>query len=108
MTPHKHAAVIKAWADGAVVQYKPSGTWLDWPYQERAPMFDTDEDYRVKPKPDIVGYGHIKAPDNFSEAGYCNTGPTQFTKYQTTIYNIKCVFDGETGKLKSATVISKD
>lgn len=28
-TPHKHAALIKAWADGALIQYKDGyGTWV--------------------------------------------------------------------------------
>lgn len=47
---HKHCDVIKAWADGATVQYKnrASDTWADWK-SKLCPGFDTDVDYRVKP-----------------------------------------------------------
>lgn len=48
MTPHKHAAVIKAWADGATVQYKVHGDWRDC---GAAPGWFKDEKYRVKPEP---------------------------------------------------------
>ena len=46
--PHKHAAIIKAWADGAEVQYSlDERVWTDLP----SPMFaNPDATYRVKPK----------------------------------------------------------
>ena len=47
--PHKHAAVIKAWADGAAIEYRPSTDQafevLDYP------AFDGLGEYRVKPAP---------------------------------------------------------
>jgi hypothetical protein len=44
--PHKHAAVIKAWADGAKVQVKErSGKWVD----VDVPGWTTSLEYRVKP-----------------------------------------------------------
>ena len=50
MTPRKHCEVIKAWADGATVQYKyrASDTWADWE-SEVCPVFDGSVYYRVKP-----------------------------------------------------------
>lgn len=87
--PHKHAELIKAWADGAEIQVRDGlrNVWVDiignpaWTY----------ESYRIKPepKPDVVQFWcascePLKRPlDN----------------------NLKLTFDGETGELKSAEVI---
>ena len=47
-TPHKHAAVIKAWADGAEIEVKASdGSWISTSH----PEWHEDLEYRVKPKP---------------------------------------------------------
>lgn len=47
--PHKHAEVIKAWADGAVIQYKTSGgRWAD--VFDNYPLWSATEVYRVKPR----------------------------------------------------------
>lgn len=53
-TPHKHAEVIKAWADGAEIQFRyPNGTWID----AADPSFRDLAEYRVKPEPQILeGY----------------------------------------------------
>ena len=56
---HKHAEIIKAWADGAKIQYKWSGEWCDWK-AETAPEFNPLKDYRIKPeKPEIQLDHHI-------------------------------------------------
>src|SRR5690606_5521425 len=48
-TPHKHAELIKAWADGAEIQIKLSdGIWKDIEY----PNWGTYVEYRVKPEED--------------------------------------------------------
>lgn len=49
--PHKHAAVIKAWADGAQIQVKMIGAPLDlWSDFDGHPFWDsTTLEYRVKP-----------------------------------------------------------
>lgn len=49
-TPHKHAEVIKAWADGAQVEYRshlPSGEWIE----TQSPDWLEDYEYRIKPEP---------------------------------------------------------
>ena len=59
--PHKHAEVIKAWADGAVIQNRRGAldSWLEvsdprWlPYHE----------YRVKPKDKIKKYRYVYEKD---------------------------------------------
>ena len=50
-TPHKHAELIKQWADGAAIQYLSTltGKWSDLP--NLAPAWHTDIQYRVKPEP---------------------------------------------------------
>jgi hypothetical protein len=64
-TPHKHAAVIKAWADGAEIQCKsPKGYEDDvnlacglkskvlWKWDTISkPSWDVSKEYRVKPEP---------------------------------------------------------
>jgi hypothetical protein len=42
----KHAALIKAWADGAKIQTKDSGEWIDIDF----PDWVFDGEYRLKPK----------------------------------------------------------
>ena len=83
MKPHRHAELIKAWADGAQIEYLCGGQW----YEVFTPSWEYDG-YRVKPKPDEVRYMSIE-----------NLDP----KYQPA--NIKLTFDGETGKLKAAEVV---
>lgn len=52
-TPHKHAAVIKAWADGAAIECRPPAPsvchnqWIT--VLAVAPEWLTDWEYRVKP-----------------------------------------------------------
>ena len=44
---HRHAELIKAWAEGAEIQvYKPH--WDEW-HDCNTPIWDSDE-YRIKPK----------------------------------------------------------
>jgi len=47
--PHKHAALIKAWADGAEIQYRNSirEVWRD---VSGNPAWCTMAEYRIKPK----------------------------------------------------------
>jgi hypothetical protein len=49
-TPHKHAAVIKAWADGAAIECKGCGPMSIWKtVTNPEPIWSTDWEYRVKP-----------------------------------------------------------
>lgn len=52
--PHVHAEVIKAWADGAQVQFQFYATkeWGD----DIAPQFHVERQYRVKPEPPAKVY----------------------------------------------------
>ena len=93
MKPHKHAELIKAWADGAEIQRKVHGEWEDC-----QPKWDEYADYRIKPepKPDVVKYVKTEAIKD----GICRWDSTDL------VYaNLKLIWDGETGKLKDAKVL---
>ena len=93
-TPHVHAAVIKAWADGAEIQVKgesPTSKWED--LNGCQPLWHSKQEYRVKPepKPDSILLRRI-------EFGHgINIDINQ--------PNVKFTFDGETGKLKGVKLI---
>lgn len=94
-TPHKHADLIKAWADGAEIEYwaPVMRQWLT----NSTPKWYEDTLYRIKPKPkaDVVRYCSMPV--------YCFSGMTD-TQYPSS--NLKLTWDGETGKLKAAEVIA--
>jgi hypothetical protein len=46
MIPHKHAAMICAYADGHLIQSMDSEKWVD----ELNPLFSVNKRYRIKPK----------------------------------------------------------
>lgn len=49
MKPHKHSALIKAWADGAEIEmyYIPFGKWME---EDGTPSWDKNIEYRIKPE----------------------------------------------------------
>jgi len=52
MKPHKHAELIKAWADGAEIQYW-NGSIEQWKDGDREEMsWYEDYQYRIKPEPE--------------------------------------------------------
>ena len=97
---HKHAELIKAWADGAEIEvWNP--IFRRW--TECSPYFPWDEqkEYRIKPepKPDVVAY--LSKEFHSTLNGFAWHEST----YQFHTSLLKITFDGETGKLKSAEVI---
>ena len=94
MKPHKHAELIKAWADGATIQRLWQGDrWLI----DNEPDWNEFDEYRIKPepKPDVVRYAHVGAFGN----GFM--GVDTVSKYA----NLKLTFDGGTGELWDAKVL---
>lgn len=100
MKPHKYAELIKAWADGAQIQYKSQvaySTWMD----TKNPVWNEYNDYRIKPepKPDFKAAFKVSKehPDwcdpLFDRMPICTQG------------NLLLTFDGETGHLKAAEVL---
>lgn len=96
--PHRHAELIKAWADGAEIQVYDTHNevWRNSP----TPIWDSGLKYRifVEPKPDFVYYGVFEMNGSMIMES-C------FTKLNHDNDQLKLTFDGETGKLKSAEVL---
>ena len=98
---HKHAELIKAWADGAEIEqrnYDDYGGYFDWFFTTSPNWNNQDSEFRIKPepKPDVVRYGCISSP---------NVEEINLTSCPCDFDNLKFTWDGETEKLKSAEVI---
>lgn len=89
--PHVHAALIKAWADGAQIQYRLR-SWDDWK-DIANPYWDAVIEYRIKPEP---------KPQTIREYKLFDDGTAWEAPMNA---NIRATFDGETGKLKSVEMI---
>jgi hypothetical protein len=63
--PHKHAELIKAWADGAEIEGRQDSTlpWRVW----REPAWNRDFEYRIKPAAPVV---ETKMTDDELESAY--------------------------------------
>ena len=100
MAEHKHAAVLRAIADGRDVQWRSvhMGHWNELSVGYYSPITHQDLEWRIKPepKPDVVRY-LMTAPEH----GLDHPDESLSGKYSA----IKAIFDGETGKLKSAEVL---
>jgi hypothetical protein len=100
MKPHKHAEVIKAWADGHTIQWKDAfGDWNDIVY----PRWDgMDFEFRIKPepKPDVAKYFIFDTEDK-------TPVDVELVTFSSFCRNkvIEVVWDGETGELKSSEVL---
>ena len=104
MKPHKHAEVIKAWADGAEIQSKVSNSdWVDC----SVPHWYEGSEYRIKLRPDYVEEITVFKNMAVGLINYINKD-THWLKnpnHYSPIGNMRITFDGETGQLKSAEVI---
>jgi hypothetical protein len=87
---HKHAELIKAWADGAEIEYLTA--YGNWVCKEHTTWHEHNE-YRIKPEPktDEVRFYRL-----WHEGAYWS---------DENMANVKVTFDGETGKLKSVEVL---
>ena len=104
-TPHKHAALIKAWAEGATIQFKPHNNLHDWKDADEIIGWHDWCDYRVKaePKSDVVRYACL----DIGRQGRATVRSNLFTSSAYPCDNLMIVFDGETGVLKDAQVLAK-
>ncbi len=103
-TPHKHAALIKAWADGATIEvaipknqtsadYGRFDAWME----TKAPEWNPRKQYRVKPNPDVVRYVGVSS----LVASWGSISPTKAD-------NVMIIFDGETGAVKDIQLLAKE
>ena len=109
---HIHAELIKAWADGAEIQFKSKEPFDDWQDCTDDPDWNETEGecyYRIKPepKPDVVEEMTLfwnKAvkfkPPTINVSPWLNDA-----RHYQELGNFKLTFDGETGELKSAEVL---
>ena len=93
--PHPYAELIKAWADGEKIEeFDPvRGEW----FVTDRPSWDTLTSYRIakQPKQDVVKYFVASQEEMIPVSVQSNA-------------NIKCTYDGETGKLKSVEMVNKN
>lgn len=104
MAEHKHAAVLRAIADGKAVQYSHDGiVWLT-PFDGLSLLAYQSLEWRIKPepKPDVLTFDWVRGP----------ASSVKFFKQEEVIPQsvhgsalVRLVWDGETGKLKSAEVL---
>ena len=129
MKPHKHAELIKAWADGAEIEISVSKGELWEDAQPNFLVWNDEYQYRIKheQEPDVLadwtpdvrfeeGVYRFDLPngDEFvivpkqDEVLYGNARSYSnpcFLKTKLNDSNLKLTFDGETGELKSAEVL---
>lgn len=94
-TPHKHAELIKLWAEGAQIEFNAMGHWSSI----EKPSWRDDFEYRIKPAPtpDVVLYARVDLESLQTRAIFTNTGAGWS--------NIKMTFDGNTGKLAAVSIL---
>lgn len=83
MKKHKWHKEIKAWADGAEIEFKASGfNWLP----VKKPTWSSDEyEYRIKPQPKEPQYLYVFMTENgieLAKAGQLTRVKTLNTKYK--------------------------
>jgi len=99
MKPHKHAELIKAWADGAEIECRDCRVW----YHAKDPRWQEDMEYRIKPeqKPDV--FRNFLFVEKMACA-YTFIDVTGLPRNEGEQW-IRVYMDGETGELKSAEVL---
>ena len=97
MKPHKHAELIKAWADGAEIEVLCGKDY--WEVRQH-PTWNQKVQYRIKPepKPDFYKSYLVFSTRIYSEGERFPVGGMMKA-------NLQLTFDGETGELKSAEVL---
>jgi hypothetical protein len=59
MKPHKWAKEIKAWANGAEIEYKQDGLGDDWRLDCEPYWWQEDMQFRIKPQPKEPQYLYV-------------------------------------------------
>ena len=91
---HKHAELIKAWADGAEIQISVSKGELWEDAQPNFLVWNDEYQYRIKPEP---------KPDVECKYFVFEDGKVMWCENAKA--NLRLTFDGETGELKEAQVL---
>ena len=102
MKPHKHAELIKLWADGAEIEYEYDGRWTP----VEPPAWETSVQYRIKPEPEFVPVLSIDCLlwlAREMEYSFQNESTLEGRVWANRL--IKYIREGETGEPKSAEVL---
>ena len=92
--PHKHAELIKAWADGSEIEYSfAHDMW--YPISVEPSWSSPNCLFRIKPEPDVVACSYFDMSSAYGKISFCKLNTS----------NLKLTFDGETGKLIKAEVL---
>ncbi len=74
MKPHKWAKEIKAWADGAEIEFRhfEAGSWGSWEslYEDPAWLDHDNIEYRIKPTPKEPQYLYVFRTSNNGQTEY--------------------------------------
>lgn len=98
-TPHKHAALIKAWADGAVIQYQSVTARLWHDCHENNPGWTENTAYRIKPQNMVTFHPVLSSGKTLD--GYGDVGSMEpYTKPY-----IRVEINPDTMELVSATMV---
>ena len=86
MTQHKWHKEIKAWADGAVIEYRETIGDAKWVYLENPAWLEDDIEYRIKPQPKEPQYLYVYKINNVIRLiegnGYLEVGnPNEYVEY---------------------------
>ena len=107
MKPHKHAELIKAWADGAEIEQRyqtndSNNSWSPWHAFDGCWLGDDEWEweYRIVTKPDYHSFLALisKEHDIWRQYGY-------IANYSEFSQIVKLTHNGETHELKSAEVL---
>lgn len=92
--PHKWAEVIKAWADGKLIQRQVNNDgWDDWRYKDTPPFDALYIEWRVKPEP-VETYHFVE---------YMGEGDVEMYSSENLKANLRLIFEDK--KLVKAEVI---
>lgn len=93
--PHKHAELIKLWANGADIEYRYDGN-AEW-YLDESPNWDSDSyEFRIKPA----------KPVDITQDKFVELNPCLDNAYNKP--NVRYTFDGETKALKAVELIDNN
>jgi hypothetical protein len=93
MKQHKWHKEIKAWADGAEIEYRlPTGRWVTCDATEEPPQWLINIEYRIKPQPKEPQYLYVYARNG--EVNYIYDEPRGWA--EDFVGKIKLEVDDET------------
>lgn len=105
MKPHKHAEIIKAWADGAEIEYEYCGRYECI----KSPVWDEETEYRIKPEPAAPKSPQTTMTYKQMESAYLIAGDVSSWNSAAAIFlaNAAIAHACETGQVVPAATVDK-